>query len=348
MAHDHLVRPVGIVPYATALPERGAGARASRQTMAALAKDLLESLTEAQRRMAQLPFDDAERFNWHFVPREREGLPLGEMSPESLAAAHALLHAALSEVGYQKANDIMHLEEPLGLIERHRGPRRDPGNYSVTLFGDPGRLPWGWRIEGHHLSLNFTALSEELIAVTPAFFGTNPARVPDGYPMAGHRALGRETDLSYQLIRSLDEARRTQAIIAETSLGNIVSAPGREDVLRERQGLPLAAMPEGLRDLAMELLGAFAHSLRDDLAEAELARIRDAGVGQIHFAWGGPLEDGRANYWRLHGPISLIEYDNTQNNANHIHSVWHDLERNFGRDVLREHYQAGGHQHGHG
>jgi hypothetical protein len=343
MAHDHLV-PVSMVPRATALPERGARARASRQTMADLARNLLESLDEAQRRTAQWPFDDAERFNWHFVPREREGLPLGAMSPESRAAAHALLREALSEAGYQKANDIMRLEEPLGLIEHHRGPRRDPGNYSVTLFGEPGRLPWAWRIEGHHLSLNFTALTEELIAVTPAFFGSNPARVPEGYPMAGHRALGRETDLSYQLIRSLDAERRTRAIIAESSLGNIVSAPGREDVLRERQGLPLAAMSDGLRDLAMELLGAFAHGLRDELAEAQLERIRDAGVGQIHFAWGGSLEDGQANYWRLHGPISLIEYDNTQNNANHIHTVWHDLERNFGRDVLREHYETG-HQH---
>ena len=128
----------------------------------------------------------------------------------------------------------------------------------VTIFGEPGRLPWGWRIEGHHLSLNFTAVTEELFGVTPSFWGANPARVPAGYPMAGHRALGRETDLSYQLIRSLGEAERERAIIASTSLGNFITQPGREDALRERQGLPLADMAEGERNLALELLATYA------------------------------------------------------------------------------------------
>ena len=159
--------------------------------------------------------------------------------------------------------------------------------------------------------------------------------------MAGHRALRRETDLSYALIRGLGEAARERAIIAKSSLGNIVTEPGREDALREPRGMPLGAMDEGARNLALELVECFTQSLRHELAAAELDRIRQAGTEEIHFAWGGPLEDGHANYWRLHGPISLIEYDNTQNNANHIHSVWHDLTRNFGRDLLREHDEAG-------
>jgi hypothetical protein len=163
--------------------------------------------------------------------------------------------------------------------------------------------------------------------------------------MAGHRTLGRETDLSYELIRSLGEAERARAIIATGSLGNIITVPGREDELRERRGLPLSAMDEGLRNLAFELLETYADNLRGDLAKAELARIREAGLDEIRFAWGGPLEDGHANYWRLHGPITLVEYDNTQNDANHIHSVWHDLARNWGRDLLREHYENG-HAHG--
>ena len=338
--HDHgspaLVR-------ATALPQSGTRARASRATMATLATAFIEALSEPQRRRAMWPFDDGERFNWHYVPRERAGVPVEEMSPAAKTAVHDLLRHALSDVGYRKAVDVMSLEEPLGLIEHHQRHYRHPENYSVTVFGTPGRLPWGWRIEGHHLSLNFTAVTEELFGVTPAFWGANPARVPEGYPMAGHRTLGRETDLSYQLIRSLGEAERARAIIATRSLGNIITEPGREDALRERQGLPLAVMEEGLRNLALELLETYAGNLRGELAEAELARMREAGLDQVHFAWGGPLEEGHANYWRLHGPITLIEYDNTQNNANHIHSVWHDLERNFGRDLLREHYA-----HGHG
>ena len=164
----------------------------------------------------------------------------------------------------------MSLEEPLGLIENHQRFYRNPENYSVTVFGTPGRLPWGWRIEGHHLSLNFTAVTEDLFGVAPAFWGANPARVPDGYPMAGHRTLGRETHLSYELIRSLGQAERERAIIATNSLGNIITTPGREDALRERQGLPLAAMAEGVRHLALELLETYAGNLRGELAEAEL------------------------------------------------------------------------------
>jgi len=347
MAHDHAIHHAPRLVRATALPEPGGRARASRTTMATLAKRLLETFDEPQRARGQWPFADAERYNWHFVPRERAGVPIKDMAAPSKAAVHELLHAALSEAGYRKATDIMSLEHPLGLIEDHKGPYRHPENYAVTIFGEPGRLPWGWRIEGHHLSLNFTAVTEDLFGVTPAFFGANPAEVPEGYPMAGHRTLGRETDLSYRLIRGLEAGQRDRAIIAERSLGNIVTEPGREDALKERQGLPLAAMPDGLRDLALELLATFVRNLRQDLADHALERIRGAGVDDIHFAWGGPLEAGHANYWRLHGPLSLVEYDNTQNNANHIHTVWHDLERDFGRDLLREHYETG-HHHAHG
>jgi hypothetical protein len=313
--------------------------------MADLVGAFIESLSEEQRRRTLWAFDDNERFDWHYVPRERAGLPVRDMPAASKSTLHALLRHALSETGYQKAVDVMSLEEPLGLIEQHRRHYRHPENYSVTVFGTPGRLPWGWRIEGHHLSLNFTAVTEELFGVTPAFWGANPACVPDGYPMAGHRTLGRETDLSYELIRGLGEAQRARAIIAAGSLGNIITVPGREDALRARQGLPLAAMPEAMRKLALALLETYAGNLCGALAAAELARVREAGIDQMRFAWGGPLEAGHAHYWRLHGPLTLIEYDNTQNDANHIHSVWHDLERNFGRDLLREHYEHG-HAHG--
>ena len=347
MTHRHIHHHAPRLVRATALPEPGARARASRTTMAELAERLLDNLAEPQRKQARWPFGDGERFNWHYVPRERAGVAIKDMPAPAKAAVHDLLRAALSEAGYRKASDIMSLEHPLGLIENHRRHFRHPENYSVTIFGDPPRLPWGWRIEGHHLSLNFTAVTEDLFGVTPVFFGANPARVPDGYPMAGHRALGRETDLSYELIRGLDEAARERATIARTSLGNIITEPGREDALKERQGLPLSALPEESSNLALELLASFARSLHDDLAAKELDRVRaTGGIEQFHFAWGGPLETGHANYWRLHGPISLIEYDNTQNDANHIHSVWHDLERDFGRDLLRRHYESG-HHHAH-
>jgi hypothetical protein len=330
---------------ATALPQAGSRARASGTTMAGLATSFLESLPSEQRQVAQRAFDDAERFNWHYVPRPRAGLAIRGMGDSAQRALSSLLHYALSDAGFEKAEDIMRLEEPLGLIEG-RSHFRDPKNYSVTIFGEPGRGPWGWRIEGHHLSLNFTALNEDVVAVVPTFWGSNPARVPEGYPMAGHRVLGRETELAYGLIRGLDGAARGRAIIAAGSLGNIITGPGREHALQEREGLPLSAMPEGLRDLAMELLGTYARNLRGELARRELDRVREAGIGDVHFAWGGALEAGHAHYWRLHGPITLIEFDNTQNDANHIHSVWHDLRHEFGGDLLRRHYEHGPHRHG--
>ena len=289
-SHLHPGRPSLV--RATALPETATRGRASRATMATLVAAFVETLSEAQRRHASWPFDDGERANWHYVPRERAGVPIEQMGAASKAALHDLLRYALSETGYQKAVDVMSLEEPLGLIENHQRFYRNPENYSVTVFGTPGRLPWGWRIEGHHLSLNFTAVTEELFGVTPAFWGANPARVPDGYPMAGHRTLGHETDLSYQLIRSLGEAERARAIIASSSLGNIITAPGREDALRERQGLPLAAMDEGVRNLALELLETYARNLRGELAAVEVARVREAGVDADPLRLGRPARGG--------------------------------------------------------
>jgi Protein of unknown function (DUF3500) len=330
---------------ATALPERGSRAPSAEAAMAERVAALLESLPAEERRLAQRAFDDVERFNWHYVPRARAGLPIRAMGKRAGRALTDLLHYALSDAGFDKAKGIMGLEEPLGLIEG-RPQYRDPRNYSVTVFGEPGCGCWGWRIEGHHLSLNFTAVDEDVLAVAPAFWGSNPARVPDGYPMAGHRVLGRETDLAYGLIRGLEGASRERAIIAAGSLGNIITGPGREHLLQEREGLPLSAMPASLRDLALELLCTYARNLRGELAEREISRVREAGIEDVHFAWGGALESGRAHYWRLHGPITLIEFDNTQNNANHIHSVWHDLRHEFGGDLLRHHYEHGPHGHG--
>jgi hypothetical protein len=317
----------------------------ARPSQARLVRDLVETLPEAQRRLAGMPFEGAERMNWHYIPRQRAGLPIAAMGAETREALERLLRGALSEAGYEKVKGILAIERILGQIEG-RPSLRDPENYSLSVFGEVGRGPWGWRLEGHHLSLNVTLRDDQAVAVVPVFLGANPARVPDGYAMAGHRVLGRETDLAYALIRGLEGPARERAVIATTSLGNIVAGPGREQLVSEREGLPLGAMPDGLRDLALELLQAWVGAFHPEIAERELARVREAGLHELHFAWGGPLEAGHAHYWRLHGPITLLEFDNTQNDANHIHSVWHDLVRNFGRDLLREHYQHG-HRHDH-
>ena len=311
--------------------------------MAGAALAFLGALPAEARKRAVFALGDRERLNWHYVPRGREGVPFKVMPAPARAAAHELMKASLSAVGYGKAVNVIQLEEVLRQIETF-GLSRDPENYAFTVFGNPGAAPWGWRVEGHHLSLNFTLVPGQPVAVTPAFLGANPAEIPSG-PKKGLRTLAAEHDLGRSLVGRLTDAQRQRTVIAAQSLGDIVTGPGRGDSLATPAGLPLADMTGEQRGLAARLIEEYARNMRSELAEQELRRMRDAGLERIHFAWAGALEAGKAHYYRLHGPTVLIEYDNTQNNANHIHSVWHDPRRDFGLDLLRAHYERGHHHH---
>jgi hypothetical protein len=312
--------------------------------MARAALAFLGALDARRARQARFAFGHAERFNWHYVPRRREGLAFKDMTADARAAAHALLRSGLSATGSGKAQDVVRLEGVLRQLETFGAFMRDPDNYAVTVFGTPGPgAPWGWRFEGHHLSLNFTIVPGRAIAVTPAFFGANPAEVRSG-PLQGLRALRQEQDLGLLLARSLDSTQRAHAVLAGASLGDIVSGPGRGDALKVPAGVPLGDLSDDSRRLAVRLLETYARNMRSDLAESELRGIHAAGIERVHFAWAGPIDPGRPHYYRLHGPTVLIEYDNTQNDANHIHSVWHDPRNDFGADLLRAHYW-GGHRH---
>ena len=318
---------------------------AARKAMAGAAAAFLGALPADKRASVVFAFEDKERFNWHYVPRSREGLAFKDMPPQARSAAHDLMKAGLSAAGYAKAAGIIQLEETLRRLEMFGALLRDPENYAVTVFGAPGPSgPWGWRIEGHHLSLNFTVLPGKPIAVTPAFMGANPAEIPSG-ARKGFRTLAREQDMGRELARSVDPQQRGRMVIASRSLGDIVSGPGRGESLTSPAGLPLADMTPDQRALALRLIEEYARNMRSELAEEELRRMREAGLERVHFAWAGPLESGKAHYYRLHGPTLLIEYDNSQNDANHIHSVWHDPRRDFGLDLLRAHYETG-HHHG--
>ena len=308
-------------------------------------RDFLNALGPDLRRRAVFPFEAEERWNWHYVPKARNGVALKSMTEAQRHAAMELLRAALSERGYARAEDIMWLENVLAETE---GDPETYGqlNYAVTVFGEPGgNGAWGWRVDGHHLSLNFTHTPEG-VAVTPAFFGANPAIVEHG-PRAGLRVLGAEEDLGRQLIRGLPDAQRMTATIAADAFEDIITGPGREGSLSRPAGLALGGMEERHRNLAMRLIEEFIGTMRPAVAETERARIREAGLEHIHFAWAGGLEPRRPHYYRLHGPNLLIEYDNTQNEANHIHSVWHDPGHDFATDLLRHHYQHHSHRAGH-
>ena len=320
-------------------------ADAARTARAAAAATFLATLSGDAQRRALLGFADKERLNWHYVPRSREGLPFKDMPAPARAAAHELMKASLSAVGYAKAVNVIRLEEVLRRLETFGALLRDPENYSLTVFGAPAAAgPWGWRLEGHHLSLNFTLVPGKPIAMTPAFLGANPAEVPDG-PHKGLRALAAEQDLGRTLARSVEPRLRPRLIIDTRSLGDIVSGPGRALSLATTAGLPLADMTGDQRSLALRLVEEYARNMRAELADGELSRLREAGIEALHFGWAGSLEPGKGHYYRLHGPTLLIEYDNSQNDANHIHSVWHDPRNDFGLDLLRAHYQKHRHRH---
>jgi hypothetical protein len=311
--------------------------------MAGAAIAFLAALGADARRRALFVFGDKERLNWGYVPRRREGLPFKDMAAPARAAAHELMKASLSAVGHAKAVNVIRLEGVLRQLETFGALTRDPDNYAVSVFGTPGaETPWGWRLEGHHLSMNFTLVPGKPVAVTPAFLGANPAEVRSG-PLKGLRTLAQEEDLARALARSMDSAQRRRMVIADRSLGDIVAGPGRGESLTTPAGIPAAELGPAQREGLVRLVEAYARNMRAEIADEELRRLREAGLERVHFAWAGPLETG-AHYYRIHGPTLRIELDNTQNEANHIHSVWHDPRNDFGADLLRAHYEHGHHR----
>lgn len=306
--------------------------------MARAAERFLAALTDEQRAQALFAMNDAERLNWHFVPRARKGLPLKQMTPAQREAAEALLRSSLSEQGYGKATAIIQLEQILYELE-NQSPMRDPGNFYFSIFGQPDpKGVWGWRIEGHHLSVHFTLADGVAAAFGPSFFGANPATVQEGR-RKGTRPLAAEEDLARRLVRSLTEEQKLVTIFAAQAPRDILSGAARKARPLEPLGLPAAQLSPAQAELLKSLLKEYVFRHRAEIAEATLEKIEAAGPQNIHFAWAGGLEAGQGHYYRIQGPSFLIEYDNTQNNANHIHTVWRDLENDFGEDLLRKHYE---------
>ena len=308
--------------------------------MLAAARDFFESLENERQRRVLFPAGHAERGNWNYMPGPRRGVSLGELSAAQRSAALKLLASALSAPGYAKATNIMALETVLGALEgRPADDRfRDPGGYFLTFFGLPAEGgSWGWRIDGHHLSLTCMAAPAELTTTTPAFFGANPAEVPHGL-QRGLRLLRDEEEFGRRLLAALEPAQRAQAIIAARAPSDIITGTARDLQLGAPAGLPGAEMTARQRELLLALVRLYAGNLREDLAAAHLRRLQAAGVANLHFAWAGGTARGEGHYYRLQGPTLLIEYDNTQNRANHIHTVMRDPEQDFGSDLLRRHY----------
>jgi hypothetical protein len=304
----------------------------------------LASLEPEQRSKALFGFEDGERLNWHFVPRARRGLSLREMSAEQQALAHDILRAGLSRRGYLTASTIIDLESVL----REMGENpvvRDPELYYFSIFGTPSHsAPWGFRAEGHHLSLNFTLVRDTLIATAPAFFGANPAEVRSG-SRQGLRALADEEDIGRELVLSLDERQLAGALIAAATPRDIVTGNAAQVEPLAPAGIRVTALRPEQAAILVRLLEVYLGRMAEPLAEQRRAALERTDFAEVAFAWAGSTRPGEAHYYRIQGPSFLVEYDNTQNNANHIHTVWRDFDGDFGRDLLREHHRSAAHPH---
>jgi hypothetical protein len=324
-----------------ALAEPLARAKAADQMVGA-AVSFTGALTPEQRGRATFAFEDQERFDWHFIPRARKGMPIGELSPAQQETARGLLRAGLGQRGYLKATTIFELE----LVLREMGGNpdvRDPGKYYFSIFGTPSAAgTWGWRVEGHHLSLNFTVV-KGIVSSTPSFFGANPAEVRQG-TRRGLRTLAAEEDLARELLTSLDADQRAAAVYTTDAPRDIVTANSRRADPLSPPGLPASRLRPPQQALLTRLIEEYLARMPDDLAAERFRAISSGGIDKITFAWAGSAEPGQPHYYRVQGPTFLVEYDNTQNDANHIHSVWRDFTGDFGRDLLTEHYLAVAHE----
>ncbi len=305
----------------------------------ALAAEFARSLNSSQTAVALNSFSESIRHDWCYMPRSRPGLAMRDMSAQQQRLVWALVDAVLSAEGAAKVRGVLALETMLQERTANKA-FRDPLNYALALFGVPGPAPWAWRFEGHHVSLTLTIVAGIGIAVTPHFLGANPFSgrvVADGHGGLA-RVLERESALAFELVNGLGAPALRQALIAPDAPPDFLTGPGRERSLRVPAGLRLDEMAAEQQARALALLETFFGHLHADLAGPAMARVREAGVGQIHFAWAGATTPDRLHYYRLHGPTLIVEYDRTD--TDHAHSVWHDPTNHFGEDHLRRHREA--------
>ena len=315
---------VGLALWASAYVEQ-TGSR-----MAVAADRFLDSLSKSQAEKAVFAFDSPERLNWHFIPRDRLGIPIKELTPEQRALAFGLISTGTGGGGYLKATTIMSLEQVLQEIEQGKGPVRDPERYFLTIFGTPSDAgKWGWRVEGHHLSLNFLLENGKVVAATPSFFGANPAEVRQG-PRQGVRTLADREDTALRLVQALDGNQKKTAIVSPEAPKEIRAAGTPQPPTDAAPGIGYNDLTGDQKTLLRALVESYSSDMPDEVAKAWLDEIRRAGPEGIKFSWTGPADRTQPHAYRVQGPTFLIEFNNTQNNANHIHSVWRNMLGDFG------------------
>jgi Protein of unknown function (DUF3500) len=307
----------------------------------AAVNNLLKTLDKDQLQKINQPIDMDERRTWYYIPISRCGLMLKEMTEAQRAAAMDLLKATLSEQGSQKAIAIMQLEIILKELEKSppENERRDPLKYYFSVFGKPSLTTvWGWRIEGHHVSLNFTSNGKKVVSGTPLFMGTNPGIVPSG-DHKGYQIQKDEANLAFELLNSFDADQLKKAIYSTTAPNDMLTENSKKVGLLKDEGISFNELNGDQQKLLMRLIGVYVKNYPYGFAEEFMQKIEKAGLDRIKFAWSGDkVYGGIGHYYRIQNDVLLIEYDNVQNQANHLHTVVRDLTNDFGEDILRSHY----------
>jgi hypothetical protein len=308
--------------------------------MGAAATAFLDSLNSEQKAKATFEYMDGERIFWYYPPMNRHGLALRDMEPAQRELAMAVLASGLTTESYEQAKLIIEHETVLGPLELEQNIktfRRDVELYYFTIFGTPGgKEPWGWRVEGHHISLHFSIMDDKVISTTPFFFGANPAEVRKG-PKTGLRILGGREDLAFDLMGSLDENQVEESIICDAAPADIVTFNSSKASLMTYEGLPASKMNGAQKELLLALVSEYVNQVRTDVAVQKLDALKKDGLDHLYLAWAGPVSKDEPHYYRIHGGDFVVEFDNRQDGANHIHSVWRDVENDFATDVMREH-----------
>lgn len=315
----------------------------SGPSMVSAAEGFVGTLTADQKKQGVFDFDSAERFNWHFIPLQdqktrkytRKGVPLEEMTAEQKKAALALVKAGTSESGNVAVTTIMSLE---AILLEQEGPKsamvRNPGWYFFTVFGTPSKTgKWGWRVEGHHLSMNFTMNGTQVVSSTPCFFGANPAEVKTG-PNKGKRILPEAEDFARELFKSLDADQKKLAFQDKHfgEPGALMKSPKVDKAV----GVAAAKMTKDQKETLVKLLKSYTGRMPPDVAAQEMKQVNDGGIDKVHFAFSGSADGaGKGFTYHVQGPTFLVEFLNVQadsgkNPANHIHSCWRRIKGDFG------------------
>ncbi|MBI2425995.1 MAG: DUF3500 domain-containing protein [Candidatus Hydrogenedentes bacterium] len=304
---------------------------------------LRAGLDATQQQKLCYPFEADERLTWIFVPHERNGFSMNGLDETQTQLFLNVLRAITSRQGFETAETIRSLEVLLNEIEQGKGPKRDALYYFITVFGEPSDTEtWSLRFEGHHMSMHWVFIDGKAYSSTPQFLGSNPGTVREGVHK-GTRPLGPSEDLALALINALPEAQRAKATVDPQAPRDILSGTEPGPIVPEKTGIPYNELDAAHQKQLMEVLQFLAAVQRPDFYDARMERVK-SDLDNVTFTWMGGLKDGEAHYYRIQGTKFLVEYDNIQNGANHIHTVWRDMTADFGADMLKEHYTAVPHE----